>query len=219
MQYFYAAFRDTFYMFAFGNVTHKPNFRHPALHRLSNVAQTSGSQGAQAVFTTPSVLFGSRLWPFEDQMCVKCSLYLWFWWLAAVLSSVCEESVIHSQKNFVRSSVFWEYRTAWCCFLRAQKREVLTTYIGVLWLEPLLRSWRSVFDRGGLTCVVLGDSNYPLLQWNMYIPHHHSFWSSTMIQRWGQDFESKEEKVFHWALLYNPEVGMLHSQRSLQPQS
>lgn len=94
----------------------------------------------------PSVLFGRRLRPFEDQMCMKLLS------ISLILAVGCSSEFslwgkCDSQpQNFVQSPAFWEYRTAWCFSFRVQKREVLTTYLGVLCLEHLLGSWRSFFD-------------------------------------------------------------------------
>lgn len=99
---FIQIFRDTFNKLAFGNSIHKPKL--DVLSRVSSMTKTC-SQGSQAGFVTPRVLLGKRLWPFEDHMSMKYSLSLRLWHLAAVLSSVCEESVTHSCKNFAWSSV------------------------------------------------------------------------------------------------------------------
>lgn len=60
-----------------------------------------------------------------------------FWHLAAVLGSLCEESVIHSCKS---CSVFSALSTRDCLMLLFYSlKETLISYIGAVWLEHLLR--------------------------------------------------------------------------------
>lgn len=123
------------------------------------MTKPESSQDSQTGFVTSQVLFGKRLWQFEDHMCMKYCLSLQFWHLAAVLGSLCEESVIHSCKS---CSVFSALSTRDCLMLFLYSSEEGNT--GQLYRSCVVRAYtQEVGDLYSTHFIVSSDSNPPLL--------------------------------------------------------
>lgn len=121
------------------------------------MTKPESSQDSQTGFITSQVLFGKRLWQFEDHMCMKYCLSLQFWHLAVVLGSLCEESVIHSRKS---CSVFSALSTRDCLMLFFYSSEEADQ----LYRSCVVRAYaQEVGDLYSIHFMVSDDSNPPLL--------------------------------------------------------
>lgn len=141
------------------------------------------------------MLFGRRLWPFEDQMCIKCSLSLQFWFVAAVLSSVCEESVIHSHKSWSIFSALRIRDRLMLFFKSAKERSV-----DHLLRSPVVRALAHEVGHLCSTCFVSQGIQiilfcFAVISWRM-CTFPTTFPFKVVTQRGVQNSEGKEEKSF-----------------------